>query len=89
MRKLWRKTLSWTPPNQYEDGTPLNDLAAYKIYYGLSEGNYPNQIRIDNPGITTYVVDNLTANTYFFVSTSINSNDVESEFSNIAMKVVN
>jgi hypothetical protein len=82
-------TLSWTPPDQYEDGTPLMDLAAYKIYFGLSEGNYPNQIRIDNPGVTSYVVDNLTANTYYFVSTSINSNNVESDFSNVAMKVVN
>ena len=82
-------TLSWTPPSLNEDGTPLIDLAAYKIYYGLSEGNYPNEIRIDNPGITTYVVDNLTPNTYFFVSTSINSIEMESVFSNVASKIVN
>jgi hypothetical protein len=82
-------TLNWTAPTQNEDGSPLIDLAAYKIYYGLSEGNYPNEIRVDNPGITTYVVDNLTPNTYFFVSTSINSNDIESAFSNVASKIVN
>jgi len=82
-------TLSWTAPTQNEDGTPLMDLAAYKIYYGLSEGNYPNQIRIDNPGITMYVVDNLTPSTYFFVSTSINSTGMESSFSNVASKIVN
>jgi hypothetical protein len=82
-------TLSWTAPTQNEDGTPLIDLAAYKIYYGLSEGNYPNEIRIDNPGITTYLVDNLTPNTYFFVSTSINLAGMESDFSNVASKIVN
>ena len=82
-------TLTWTPPTQNEDGTTLTDLASYKIYYGLSQGSYPNEIPIDNPGLTTYVVDNLTPNTYYFVSTSINSSGIESALSNVAMKVVN
>jgi len=82
-------TLSWTPPTQNEDGSPLMDLAAYKIYYGLSQGSYPNEIRVDNPGISSYVVDNLAPNTYFFVSTSINSSGMESNFSNVASRVVN
>jgi len=82
-------TVSWIPPTQNTDGSPLTNLAAYKIYYGVSEGNYPNQIRINNPGITRYVVDNLTPDTYFFVSTSINSNGVESRYSNVASKAIN
>jgi hypothetical protein len=82
-------TLSWTPPTQNEDSSPLTDLVAYKIYYGLAEGNYPNEIWIDNPGISTYVVDNLSPNTYFFVATSINSSGMESNFSNVAIKAAN
>lgn len=82
-------TVSWIAPTQNTDGSPLTNLAAYKIYYGVSEGNYTNQVRINNPGLTTYVVDNLTPATYFFVSTSINSNGVESDFSNVARKIVN
>jgi hypothetical protein len=82
-------TISWTAPTQNTDGSALTNLAAYKIYYGVSEGNYPNQIRINNPGISTYVVDNLTPDTYFFVSTSINSSGVESELSNVARRTVN
>ena len=82
-------TLTWTPPTQNEDGTPLTDLASYKIYYGFSEGSYPNEIPVNNPGLTSYVVDNLTPNTYYFVSTSINSSGMESAHSNVAMKVVN
>ena len=81
-------TLTWTPPTRNTDGSQLTDLAAYKIYYGLSQGNYPNEIRIDNPGITTYVIDNLSPNTYYFVSTSINEAEVESNFSNVATKIV-
>ncbi len=82
-------TLSWTPPTQNEDGSSLNDLMAYKIYYGLSQGNYPNQIRVDTAGISSYVVDNLSPNTYYFVATAINSAEVESGFSNVATKTVN
>ncbi len=82
-------TLTWTPPTQNEDGTALTDLASYKIYYGLSEGNYPNEIPVNNPGLTMFVVDNLAPNTYFFVATSVNSVGVESAFSNVASKVVN
>ena len=82
-------TLSWTPPTQNEDGSSLIDLAGYKIYYGVSQGNYPHQIRIDNPGVTTYMVDNLSPNTYYFVSTSFNDAGVESDFSNVAVKSVN
>jgi hypothetical protein len=81
-------TLTWTPATNNTDGSTLTDLAAYKIYYGLSEGDYPNEIRIDNPGISSYVVENLSPNGYYFVSTSINSSEVESDFSNVAFKTV-
>ena len=82
-------TLRLVPPTENEDGTPLTDLSAYKIYYGVSEGSYPNEITIDNPGITNYVVENLTPDTYFFVSTSVNSNGRESDYSNVYSKLVN
>lgn len=82
-------TLSWTPPTENEDGSTLSNLAGYKIYYGVNQGSYPNQVTIDNPGITTYVVENLSPNTYFFVSTAFNSSGVESDYSNVASKTVN
>jgi len=82
-------TLTWTAPTTNTDGSPLTDLKAYMIYYGTSQGNYPNEIRIDNPGLTSYVIDNLTANTYYFVSTSINSLEIESDYSNVATKTIN
>jgi len=31
--------LSWNAPSTNEDGTPLTDLAGYKIYYGTATGN--------------------------------------------------
>jgi hypothetical protein len=81
-------TVSWTPPTLNEDGSLLTDLAAYKFYYGTSSGSYPNQIRVDEPGVSTFVIENLTPATYFIVATAINSNNVESAFSNETTKQV-
>lgn len=85
---LGSATLSWTPPTQNLDGSPLTDLAGYKIYYGKTPGNYDSKIHIENPGLTIYVVDYLTPGTYYFVLTAINSSNVESRFSNEVSKLV-
>ncbi len=81
-------TLSWAPPTQNTDGSPLTDLAGYKIYYGTESGNYQTSIQIDNPGIAIYVVETLTPNTYYFVLTAIDSSGIESLYSNEASKQV-
>jgi hypothetical protein len=85
---LGSMSLSWTPPQTNTDGTTLVDLAGYNVYYGESAGNYPNRVRIDNPSISTYVVENLIPKTYYVVATSFNSAGVESAYSNMAVKVV-
>jgi hypothetical protein len=75
-------TLSWAPPARNEDGTALTDLAAYKVYYGTESRSYDNAIEIENPGIVTYVIENLSPNKYYFAMTAIDSQRVESGYSN-------
>jgi len=82
-------TLNWTPPTENEDGTPLTDLAGYRIYWGTTPGVYPNSVTLNNPGLTSYVVDNLVPGTYQFVATSFNSAGTESAYSNPATRTVN
>jgi hypothetical protein len=82
-------TLNWIPPTANTDGSALTDLAGYKIYYGTSQGDYPNQITINNPGTTTYVVENLAPNTWYFVTTSFNSSGMESDYSNEVSRTIN
>ncbi|MEX0708210.1 MAG: putative Ig domain-containing protein, partial [Woeseia sp.] len=81
-------TLSWTPPMENTDGTALTDLAGYRIYWGQTAGNYPNSVSINNPGITTYVIENLASGSYTFVATSFNTDGVESGYSAPATKTV-
>jgi len=80
-------TLSWQPPTTNDDGTPLK-LTGYRIYWGVTEGYYPNSVTLDNPGLTRYVVEQLAPATYYFVATALSSHG-ESEPSNvIAMTVL-
>ena len=78
-------TLSWTAPTQNEDGSPI-ELAGYKFYYGTSPGSYSNQVWVNSPGITSYVLDNLTPATYYVVATAISTSGAESSFSNEAIR---
>jgi len=80
-------TLSWLPPTQNTDGSQLTDLAGYKIFYGTSIDYLPNEITIDNPGISTYVVENLEGgHTFYFMITAYSSNGSLGEFSAIGSK---
>jgi hypothetical protein len=81
-------TVSWTPPTARTDGTPLTDLAGYKVHYGTTLGSYPNVIVIDNAGVTTYVVENLAPATYYFVTTAFDTTGAESDYSNVASKTI-
>ena len=81
-------TLQWAAPTQNTDGTALTDLSGYKIYFGKAPGSYPNEIDVNSAGTTTYVIENLVPDTYYFVSTAYNSQGVESGYSNMATMVV-
>ena len=80
-------TLTWDPPTTNADGTPLTDLAGYKVYYGTAAGNYSTVI--DAVNVTSYTVPNLTNNaTYYFATTAYDTSANESNFSNEVSKTI-
>ena len=81
-------TLTWNPPTENTDGSALTDLAGYKIYWGTSPGNYTNSATLSNPGLSSYVVEQLTPATWYFVATAVNGQGVESAFSGVASKTI-
>lgn len=79
-------TLMWTAPTERTDNTPLTNLAGFNIYYGQTSGDYGNKIALNNPGITTYMVDNLSTGTWYFVVTAVDATGLESNPSNQSIK---
>ena len=81
--------LSWQPPTENADGSTLSDLSGYNIYVGTSSNNFEyREIRLDNPGLTAYVVENLEPGTYYFAATAFNSSGVESAFSGEVVRII-
>jgi hypothetical protein len=83
---LGNTTLSWMPPTENADGSPLLDLAGFYVYWGTDPQNLAFSVAIDNPGITSYVVEGLTPGTYYFAVTAFNADNMESTFSNTVNK---
>ena len=82
-------TINWTPPTENVNDTPLTNLAGYNIHYGTTSGNYTQTITVSNPGIATYVVQNLSPGTYYFVVAAVNSAGTESPPSSQVSATVN
>ena len=71
-------TLSWNPPTQNDDGSALRDLAGYRIYLGRRSDALSRVIVLNNPGLTRYVVENLSPATWHFAMSSFNRHGHES-----------
>jgi hypothetical protein len=80
--------LSWTPPTQNTDGTTLTNLAGYRLHYGRSADALTNTLEISNPGVSTYVLEELAPGDWFFAVRAYNTLGAESALSNIARKTM-
>jgi hypothetical protein len=82
-----RNILTWNAPTLNADGTPLDDLAGYIVYYGTSSGNYSQGISVGN--VTTFTVDNLNDDlTYYFAATAYDISGNQSGYSNEVSKIM-
>lgn len=79
--------LSWEPPTTNADGTPLNDLAGHKVYYGTASKTYNSTLDVGN--VTTYTISNLAGNaTYYFAVTAYDTSGNESGYSDEVFKTI-
>ncbi|SNB46127.1 dockerin type I domain-containing protein [Geobacter sp. DSM 9736] len=73
-------TLYWDAPATYADGSPITDLAGYKVYAGSSSGNYDQPVDVGNK--TSHTVTNLPdEGTHYFAVTAYDTKGNESGFS--------
>ncbi|MEW6600744.1 MAG: fibronectin type III domain-containing protein [Nitrospirota bacterium] len=79
-------TISWNSPQSNSDGTALNDLAGYKIYYGTSSNVYTQSVDVGN--ITSAVISSLTSGNWCFATTAYDTAGNESNYSNEVCKTI-
>jgi hypothetical protein len=83
-----RATLSWQAPSNDVDGSPLTDLAGFRIYYGNSANDLRYVIQVANPGARSRVIEDLTVGNWFFAATAYDQAGSESARSNVASKTI-
>jgi hypothetical protein len=81
-----KTTLTWKAPVKNIDGTPLRDLAGFRIYYGTSSFTYTRSIDVKK--VTQYTLQNLPQGTWYFAVTAYDSRGNESQFSNQLKKSI-
>jgi len=73
--------LAWDAPTTNVDGSPLTDLAGYKVYVGTAPGTYGTSVNVGN--VTTYILSGLTSGqTYYIAVTAYDYDNNESDYSN-------
>jgi hypothetical protein len=73
-------TVSWQAPQHNEDGTPLIDLAGFRIRHGAKYGSYTSQINVDNPGATSHRLA-LAPGLHYVVVSAFDNEGLESPYS--------
>lgn len=81
-------TLTWSPPQQNTDGSPLRDLAGYWVYRGASPAGLVRSYQVSDPAATQYVVSQLPSGTHYFAVSAYNGSGVESALSNVGSKAI-
>jgi hypothetical protein len=82
-------TVSWTAPTTNSDGTALTDLASYRILYGRATNTLDQSAQVNNPGLTSYTVENLAQGTWYFAVVAVNTAGTTSDPSNVTSKAIN
>ncbi len=80
--------LSWQSPVENTDGTPLNDLAGYRIYSGRTAGSLTLVATLASTAITTYGFRDLAAGTHYFAISAYSAVGAESALSALASKTI-
>lgn len=80
--------LTWEAPLTNEDGSPLNDLAGYRIYYGSRSGSYGASVAVNNPAAVSHRLESLAPGTYYVVVKAVNSAGAQSIASPEASKTI-
>ena len=78
-------SLNWVAPSENVDGTPLMDLAGYRIYYGTTSRDYSGMEELTDPYDTSHTLS-LASGDYYVAMTAFDREGNESAYSNEVVK---
>jgi hypothetical protein len=69
--------LRWEVPPAKVDGSPLDDLAGYRILYGRHADDLDQSVLIDNPAVTSFEFTTLESGIWYFAVVAVNAGGLE------------
>jgi hypothetical protein len=69
--------LRWEMPPAKVDGSPLDDLAGYRILYGRHADDLDQSVLIDDPATTTFEFTTLESGIWYFAVVAVNAGGLE------------
>jgi hypothetical protein len=81
-------SVSWTLPTQNTDGTPLTDLAGFRVYYGNDPAALSRSVTLNGASNNRYVLSNLAPGTWYVTVRPFNTAGVEGDATAILSKTI-
>jgi hypothetical protein len=70
-------SLQWDTPPSKVNGSPLDDLAGYRILYGRNSSDLDQSVLIDDPATTSYQFSALPSGIWYFAVVAVNTYGLE------------
>jgi hypothetical protein len=81
-------SLHWEVPPSKLDGSPLDDLAGYRIRYGRSSDDLDKSVFIGDPAVTFYEFSSLPSGIWYFAVVAVNAGGLEGAPTTTTMKSI-
>jgi hypothetical protein len=85
---LGSATVSWNAPTTNEDGTPLTDLAGFRVLYGTDPNKMTQTLQIPGAQQKSVSIEELQPATYYFAVKAYTQSARESTASAIVWKTI-
>lgn len=81
-------SLQWATPPSKVDGSPLDDLAGFRILYGRDGTDLDQSVVITDPTVTSYQFTTLASGVWYFAVVAVNACGLEGPPTTVASKSI-
>jgi hypothetical protein len=81
-------SLQWETPPSKVDGSPLDDLAGYRILYGRNSDDLDKSVLIDDPATTSFEISRLSSGIWYFAVVAVSTGGLEGPPTTVASKSI-